>query len=217
MTRSMSSPISRVSIFTFSVTTLFRSTILGASICLRLKASSWRVREVARCGGIGDLLRVSAHGGLVADTSQQELGVSRDHHEQVVEVVGDAAGEPADGFHLLGLAKLLLQGAAFGDVFGEEFEENGVASSRKARPERRTLTMVRSLAQPVGGHAMEFFQQAQVVGQAEPLLRIGIQVGQIAADQVRRRKRNPAWQPGPGSRRGECRRSCSGKRRRERG
>ena len=47
--------------------------------------------------------------------------------------------------------------------------------------------MVRSLRSPVGVQAVEFFQQAQIVGQAEPLLRIGIQVGQIAADQLRAR------------------------------
>ena len=52
ITRSMSSPISRVSIFRFSVTTAFRSRTFGASICFRLKASSWRVSEVARSAAV---------------------------------------------------------------------------------------------------------------------------------------------------------------------
>ena len=37
-----------------------------------------------------------------------ELGVAEDHAEEVVEVVGDAAGELADGLHLLGLEQLRL-------------------------------------------------------------------------------------------------------------
>ena len=36
----------------------------------------------------------------------------------------DAAGEAADGFHFLRLAKLLFEGAALGDVFGEQLEHN---------------------------------------------------------------------------------------------
>ena len=43
------------------------------------------------------------------------------------------------------------------------------------------------LACPVGVEAVEFLQGTQVVGQAEPLLRVGIQVGQIAAHQLRAR------------------------------
>ncbi len=77
--------------------------------------------------GSSDFLGGPAQRGVGPDTLQEELGVSRDHHEQVVEVMGDAAGEATDGFHLLGLAELLLQGAAFGDVLGEQLEEDGVA------------------------------------------------------------------------------------------
>ena len=38
----------------------------------------------------------------------RELGVAADHHQHVVEVVGDAAGELAQRFHFLGLAQGLL-------------------------------------------------------------------------------------------------------------
>ena len=48
ITRSMSSPIRRVSIFRFSVITAFRSSTFGVSICFRLNARSCRVSEVAR-------------------------------------------------------------------------------------------------------------------------------------------------------------------------
>ena len=41
---------------------------------------------------------------------REQLAVALDRRQQVVEVVGDAAGELADGLHLLRLAVLLLEG-----------------------------------------------------------------------------------------------------------
>ena len=48
-------------------------------------------------------------GGLVAGQRiVKQAAVADDGREQVVEVVSDAAGEPADGLHFLRLAKMLL-------------------------------------------------------------------------------------------------------------
>ena len=48
-------------------------------------------------------------GGLVAgERILQQVAVADDGREQVIEVVSDAAGEPADGLHFLGLAQMLL-------------------------------------------------------------------------------------------------------------
>jgi hypothetical protein len=47
---------------------------------------------------------------------RQELRVAADHREEVVEVVGDAAGEQADGVHLLRVAELLLEALQLCDV-----------------------------------------------------------------------------------------------------
>jgi hypothetical protein len=44
------------------------------------------------------------------------LPVARDDAEQVVEVVGDAARQPSDRLHLLGLTELLLERAQLGHV-----------------------------------------------------------------------------------------------------
>ena len=59
-------------------------------------------------GGLGDLL-----GGfsrrLVRLAAAEQRGVALNDGENVVEIVRDAAGELADGFHLLRLAQLLLQ------------------------------------------------------------------------------------------------------------
>ena len=40
---------------------------------------------------------------------EQGLRVAADDHQQVVEVVGNPAGQPSDSVHFLGLAKLLFQ------------------------------------------------------------------------------------------------------------
>ena len=47
---------------------------------------------------------------------QDELAVAGDDGEQVVEVVRDAAGQHADGFHFLRLPELLLQLHPSGDI-----------------------------------------------------------------------------------------------------
>ena len=70
-------------------------------------------------GGVGNFLGGPADSGLGADAIQQKLGVAGDDHQQIVEVVGNAAREAADGFHLLRLAELLFQSAMLGYVFGE--------------------------------------------------------------------------------------------------
>src|SRR5438445_1058385 len=67
-------------------------------------------------------------GALLGESLRDQLGVRQDDGEQVVEVVGNPAGELADRFHLLGLAQLLLEGAPV--------PEDG--SDRPARSEEHT-------------------------------------------------------------------------------
>ena len=43
--------------------------------------------------------------GRVGDPAQREIGVAQDRGQQVVEIVGDPAGQPPDRLHLLGLAR----------------------------------------------------------------------------------------------------------------
>ena len=49
-----------------------------------------------------------------------QADVPLDHGEDVVEIVGHAGGQLADGLHLLGLAKLALQQSPLGDVLGQQ-------------------------------------------------------------------------------------------------
>src|SRR6201999_3613406 len=53
-----------------------------------------------RCGELADFANVGRR--------LDEFKVPRDHRKQVIEVVPDAAGELADGLHLLALVELLL-------------------------------------------------------------------------------------------------------------
>ena len=97
--------------------TAFRSSTRGSRTCRRLKASSWRVSAAAR----SPACRISstcsrAAGRLSGSCASEQLAVAGDRRQQVVEVVRDAAGEPADRLHLLRLPELLLQPAALGHV-----------------------------------------------------------------------------------------------------
>ena len=54
--------------------------------------------------------------GPLRQAALQEFDVADDDGEQVVEIVGDAAGELANGLHLLGLPQSLLGLQALGDL-----------------------------------------------------------------------------------------------------
>ncbi len=125
MSMAMSSPIRRGNIFCMSETRVLRSTTASVRICWRLKASSWRVRETARCAAFSTSSACSFSGLLGSSLRRKNLAVADDDAEKIVEVVGDSAGEAADGFHLSGHAELLFEGAALGDVFGEDFVDRG--------------------------------------------------------------------------------------------
>ena len=58
-------------------------------------------------GGGRDLVELGL--GRAVAAFEQRLGVAADHGQEVVEVVGDAAGEPPDRLELLRLAQLLLE------------------------------------------------------------------------------------------------------------
>ena len=83
--------------------------IRGWSSCRRLKARSWW-RELRRAAArLPDLLDVVPAGVVRRQVVEHHLAVAEDRAQQIVEVVGDAAGQPAHRFHLLGLAELLLR------------------------------------------------------------------------------------------------------------
>ena len=66
--------------------------------------------EVGRPLGRGhDLVYVRPETSSLSDAHLDKVGKPHDDGEDVVEVVGDAAGQGAHGLHLLGLAELLFE------------------------------------------------------------------------------------------------------------
>ena len=122
-------------------------------------ASSWFVRSAARLRRRLDLLQVLAAAEASSRFGEPEARVAEDRHEEVVEVVRDAAGEHAEALHLLRVAHLRLERAlvrrgalapgALGEHAGRAFEEVAFVvgersaariarrrGSRSARPRR---------------------------------------------------------------------------------
>ena len=66
--------------------------------------------------GPADLRDVLADRVVRRELGEGHVAVAEDRRQQVVEVVGDASGELADALHLLGLAELLFELPALGDV-----------------------------------------------------------------------------------------------------
>ena len=83
---------------------------------MRLNASSCCVSAAARWPAFWIFLEIGAVGIVRAAVVQQQLGVAENRGQQVVEVVGDAAGEPADALDLLRLHQPLFEQPAVGDV-----------------------------------------------------------------------------------------------------
>ena len=81
----------------------------AASAWRRLKASSCRVRPAPRSTDCLISVASSRAASSGAELHQQQVGRAHDAHQDVVEVVRDAAGEPADRLELLRLAQLLLE------------------------------------------------------------------------------------------------------------
>ena len=69
-----------------------------------------------------DLEQLAVYRLVPADLIENQVAVADDGREHVVEVVGDAARESADGLHLLGLPELVFQPFPCGDVFNEHLE-----------------------------------------------------------------------------------------------
>ena len=116
-TSSMSSPISRAASPPCRATTSLRSSDARLQHLLAAEgqqlAGQRRPRARRPCGSRSTSGGAGSSGG---ERREHELAVAGDHGEQVVEVVGHAAGQPPDGLHLLRLAELLLGVSALGHL-----------------------------------------------------------------------------------------------------
>jgi hypothetical protein len=91
---------------------------------------------------------------VVRHVAFERIEIADDHAEQIVEIMRHAAREVADGFHLLGLAKLRLDGVPLGHVF--DYEDDGadvavgVAQGGAGRADIDQPTVARRPAQLYG-------------------------------------------------------------------
>ena len=116
-------------------TSVARSTGSGFSSWRRAKASMRWVSEAPRWAPCMALSIRRSELRVVGQALAQQLEAADDRHQQIVEVVGDAAGQPADGLHLLALQQFLLgprQGqcglAALGQIARDLGEADEIAS-----------------------------------------------------------------------------------------
>ena len=113
---SMVSPISRRSRFDSSASTSVMSSTRGCRVCWREKASSWRTRPAARLAFCLMCMMSAKDWSPGRWRSSKQVREADHGGQQVVEVVGDAAGELADRLHFLGLGELGLEAFQFRGV-----------------------------------------------------------------------------------------------------
>ena len=115
--------------------TAFRSSSRGRTTALRENASSSRVRSAARpaASSIDATSRSILRRRVVVE---DEPAVAGDDREQIVEVVSDAAGEPADRVEALRLVRLLL-GPQMRRAVDDRARRGAAARRPRRRPRRR--------------------------------------------------------------------------------
>ncbi len=134
----------------------------------REKASRCRVRPVPRA--TARRMASKTRGlGVAAGHALEQLQAAREHRQQVVEVVRDAAGQLAERFHLLRLAQRrlgvpqpLLIAQALGDVVDELVGADAVAV---AIPQRVETHLVGA---PVARRIAELFDRRELLAGQRP-------------------------------------------------
>jgi len=75
---------------------------------------------------VGHFPKRSAKAVFFRQTHQEQVAISQNNLEQIVEIVRNASGQCRDGFHLLGLEELCSQSPAFRPV-GKKLENGGLS------------------------------------------------------------------------------------------
>ena len=112
VTSLMCSPIKRCRSDSARVTTLVEIEHLRLQDLLAAEGQQLLGQRRGAFAGPPHLLDVGARGMPGLEFLEHEVAVAEDGREQVVEVVGDAAGQASDGFHLARLLELILERAA---------------------------------------------------------------------------------------------------------
>ena len=112
----MSSPISRR-----SIVARLPTSVLDVDHLRLEELPAAEGQELARQAGRAlrrpaDLLHVVGKGVALLEHAPDQVAVAHDHREEVVEVVGDPAGQPSDRLHLLRLPELGLEPLPLGGI-----------------------------------------------------------------------------------------------------
>ncbi len=89
-----------------------RSTATARRSCCRANARRRCVSEAPRSRALQRAVDQAMQARIVRDALAQQIEIAHHRHQQIVEIMRDAAGELADGFHLLRLPQLLLRSFA---------------------------------------------------------------------------------------------------------
>ena len=95
---------------------LFRSVTLGWAIWPLLNVSSWRVRAAARSPAYRISSAKRRRGTGSGYLRAQQVAVSSDDGQEIVEIARHAAGQAAHGVHFARVAQLFLELAAAGNI-----------------------------------------------------------------------------------------------------
>ena len=127
----------------------------------------------AALGGVADAAEVLVRRVVAFELGAGHLDVAEDGRQQVVEVVGDAAGEAADALHLLGLQELRFEPLALGDVLHHAEHADrlaaivGVGLPLRGHPPRLVVRRVRVGDGVVADHP-ELDVERQALGDGVP-------------------------------------------------
>ena len=145
---SMCSPMTRGSIWSRPETVSLRSRTVGFRNCLRLNASSCASAPPRGRRPCGSRARRRAVRSSAVEPFDDQIGVADDGGQQVVEVVGDAAGEPADRLPSSAPAAAALRDRAARGWRASRAARSGSTRSRWRRPgaSRRSRRRLRASA-----------------------------------------------------------------------
>ena len=134
--------------FAVSMISVLTSVSRGCSGCLRANASRCWVSSAPREAASSIIRVMAASCGSSFDRVGEDLDRAGDDGQDIVEVMGDAAGELADGFHLLRLPDPVLGRDLVGEVADEAVEDEAVAALQRGDAELDLEFPVRRAAAP---------------------------------------------------------------------
>jgi len=85
----------------------------------------------ASCRGFVDHLGDGRELRIILDGLGQNFDRSRDHRQDIVEIMCDSASELADGFHFFGLPDPVLRRDLVGEIADESVEHHAVTASQR--------------------------------------------------------------------------------------